>query len=109
MTRLELIRLIGDELTKVDVLRGSLSPDDANREELNRLRRKLDGMQLKISQNEFDDNTHAFQQAAEELSVINRSLRRTINDIEKLMTTIQNLRRFVDAVNNLIGVVLPLL
>lgn len=108
MTRLELIRLIGDVLTRVDVSRGSLSSDEPNRDELDDLRRKLDRMQLKLARNEFDDNTEAFQQAAEELEIINRSLRRTINDIERLVTTIQNLRRFVAAVNNIVGVALPL-
>lgn len=109
MTRLELIELIGNVLTKLDVLRGSLTSDDTNRTELDRLRRKLDKMQLKLAQNEFDDNTQAFQDAADELARINKSLKKTLSDIEELVTTINNLKRFIDAVNNIIGTVFPFL
>ena len=108
MTRLELIRLIGDVLTKVDVLRGSLPADNADRDELDRLRRKLDRFQLKLAQEEFEANTPVFQQAVDDLAAINRSLRRTINEIDQFVTTMQNLRRFVDAVNRIVGIVFPL-
>jgi hypothetical protein len=50
MTRLELIRSIGDVLTKLDVLRGSISFDEPSREDLDSLRRKLDKKQLQLAQ-----------------------------------------------------------
>lgn len=107
MTRLELIKLIGDILTKVDVLRGGLLPDEPDRLTLDRLRKKLDGMQLQLVKEQFDDSTAAFQSATEELTAVNKSLRKTINDIDKLVTTIETLKNFINVVNKIIGIVLP--
>ena len=109
MTRLELIKLIGDVLTKLDVLRGSLMPDDPARRELNRLRKQLDGSQLKLVQTQFNENTKAFLQATAELEAINKDLKKTLTSVEKLVTTITNLKRFVAAVNGIVGAVAPLL
>ena len=107
MTRLELIKLIGDVLTKLDVLRGSLLPDAPDRLDLDRLRRQLDRKQLQLVQNQFDENTQKFQNAIERLEAVNKELKKTINDVEKVAATIANLKRFVKAVDEIIGAVAP--
>jgi hypothetical protein len=109
MTRLELIKLIGDVLTELDVLRGSLLPDEPNRKKLDKLRKQLDKRQLQLSQNQFDDNTKGFQQATRALEVINKELTKTISNEENIATTIENLKRFVKAVDGIVGVVLSFL
>lgn len=107
MTRLELIKLIGDLLTKIDVLRGSLIPDSPNRSALDHIRKSLDKKQLVLSQNQFDDNTQEYIDAAKKLEDINREVKKTISKIEKLVETIENLKRLVGAVENIIKVAIP--
>jgi ABC-type transporter Mla subunit MlaD len=109
MTRLELIQLIGDALTQLDVLRGSLLPGEPNRTLLDQLRDELDTQQLKLAQNEFDDNTAAFVDATAKLVAINKDMNQTLKSIDKLVTTIDNLKRFVGAVNDIVGIALPFL
>jgi DNA repair exonuclease SbcCD ATPase subunit len=104
MTRLELIKLIGDVLTKLDVLRGSLLPNESNRGELDRLRKKLDKKQLQFSRNEFIDSARPFQQATAELEKIHKELRKTINRTEEIATTLKNLKRFVKAIDDIVVV-----
>jgi len=48
MTRIELIKLIGDVLTRIDVLRGSLAPAEPSRTELDGIRKDLDRKQLQL-------------------------------------------------------------
>lgn len=107
MTRLESIKLIGDLLTKIDVLRGSLMPDSPNRTALDRIRKSLDKKQLVLSQNQFDDNTQEYINAAKKLEDINKEVKKTISKIEKLVETIENLKRLVGAVENIIKVAIP--
>lgn len=109
MTRNELIKLNGDILTKLDTTRGSLLPNDPSRTALDKLRKQLDRLQLKLSQNEFNDNTQIFIKAAEDLEVINKELKKTLNKIEKVVTTIETLKRFVTVLDDLVKIALPLL
>jgi len=109
MTRIELIKLIGDVLTKLDVLRGSLLPTDINRTELDSLRTRLDASQLKLSKNKFDDNTNDFIKATEDLAAINKELKITINKIEKVVTTLNILKRFVAVIDDILKIVLSII
>lgn len=107
MTRLELIKLLGDVLKRLDVLGGSLLPTDPSQSEISRLRKKLDRMHLQLVKDDFDESTADFQAAADELATVNNSLRKTINDIDKLVTTIETLKDFVNVVNKIVGIVFP--
>jgi len=49
MTQLEVIRMMGDVLTEIDVAVGSLLPGDPNLTALQDLRRLLDSRQLVLS------------------------------------------------------------
>lgn len=108
MDRNELIKLIGDVLTKLDVLRGSLLPDDPQRKDLDRLRSRLDLLQSELVQNAFDDSTADFKDAAAKIRVVNAELRKSIDDVEKVADTLDALRRFVVAVDSLVSIVLPI-
>jgi len=109
MTQIELIKLIGDVLTKLDVLRGSLLPNEPNRTELDRLRKQLDGLQLKLSKNIFDENTSGFLKATKDLEAVNKELKKTLNKIEKIVTTLETLKRFVTVVDDIVKIALPFL
>jgi hypothetical protein len=109
MDRLEMIKLIGDLLTSIDVFRGSLLPDDPRRMELDILRHRLDGQQLVLSQNQFNDDTEEYRQASEKVAAINTEVKQTLNDITRFTTTIKNLTRLVGAVDTLVGIAVRLL
>ena len=74
MTQLEVIRMIGDVLTEIDVAIGSLRPGDPDLTKLQDLRRLLDARQLDISRQIIEDNTERFQRAAGDLSRINNEI-----------------------------------
>ena len=105
MTKLELIRLIGDVLTEIDMAIGSLLPSDPHQPRLQDLRILLDDRQRKLSQQVFDDNAAAFQSAAQQLQGINDQIRGTIHQVQKIENTIDNIKRFLDSVTSLVTTV----
>ena len=109
MTRTELIKLIGDVLTKLDVLRGSLLPGEPNRIELDRLRKGLDSLQLKLVKNDFEDNTKKYLDATEKLRSVNGDLKKTITKLEKIVTTLETVKKLVAVVDEIISIAIPLL
>ncbi|HEY1271690.1 MAG TPA: hypothetical protein VGF08_06875 [Terriglobales bacterium] len=105
MTRLEVIQMIGDLLTEIDVARGSLMPNDPNRQTLDDQRILLDDRQRKLAQSVFNDNSKAFQKAAAELAAVNREISGTIQSVEDIVTTIGNIQRFLDTATSLVKLV----
>lgn len=107
MTRLEIITTIGDVLTRLDVLRGSMLPEAPERRPLDDVRTLLDGRQRRLSQEQFDENTASFRDAAANLQQINKELQETIQDLQSLVATIENVKRLIAAMDTLMGVALP--
>lgn len=105
MTKLDVIRMIGDVLTEIDVAVGSLLPTDPDLVRLQDLRRLLDARQLALSRQVFDDNTEQFQNAAVRLKAVNDDIRGSIRRIENMVTVIQNVTRFVDSVTSFMGTI----
>ena len=105
MTQLEVIRMIGDVLTEIDVAVGSLVPGDPDLTALQDLRRLLDSRQLVLSRQVFDDNTASFQQAAAELKAVNDNIQGTIRRIDEMAKVIENVTRFLGAVTKFLTVV----
>jgi hypothetical protein len=101
MTLLEIIRMIGDVLTDIDVTVGSLMPGDPAMLELQDLRRILDARQLVLSRQVFDENTPRFQEAAARLREVNLEIQGTIRRIDDMIGVVQNVTRFLDAVTSL--------
>ena len=108
MSRLELIKLIGDVITELDILRGSLNPNDIRRHDLDEIRKRLDSRQLQLAKNQFNDNTMVFREVTSSLTGINAEIKGTINDLNAFVDTIDNLRRFVSAIDEVMQSVLPL-
>ena len=105
MTKLEVIRMIGDVLTEIDLTVGSLVPGDPDMMALEDLRRLLDARQLMLSRQVFDENTPRFQEAASRLRTVNAEIEGTIRRIDDLSTVLQNVTRFLDAVTSFMVVV----
>lgn len=102
MTRLEVIQMIGDLITEIDVARGSLMPDDPNRHALDDQRILLDDRQRKLSQSLFNDNSPAFQDAVAQLAAVNGEIAGTIRSVENIVTTIAEIQRFLDAATSIV-------
>ena len=100
MTQLEVIRMIGDVLTEIDVDVGSLMPSDPNLLKLQDLRRVLDSRQLMLSRQVFNENTERFQSAARELKAVNDEIRENISHVEDMVTVLHDVSRFLNAVTS---------
>src|SRR5512138_153413 len=105
MNQTDVIRMIGDTLTEVDVLIGSLVPPDPNLTTLQDLRHLLDARQLVLSRQIFNANTERFQRAAAELKEVNDGIRTSIQQIDDMVTVIENLSRLLDSVTTFLRVI----
>lgn len=105
ITQLDVLTMIGDVLTQIDVARGSLLPDSPDRHKLDDLRILLDDRQRKLSQAIFDDNTQNFQQAATALKNINDQIKGTITQINNMVAVLDNVSRFLAAATTLLTVI----
>jgi len=105
MTRLDVLQIIGDVITEIDVARGSLMPDDPDRHRLDDLRILLDDKQRKLSQAVFNDNSQAFQNAANNLKAVNDEISGTISSVDNMITTLANITRFLNAAASLVSLV----
>jgi hypothetical protein len=100
MTQLEIIRMIGDVLTEIDVAVGSLMPGDPDLLKLQDLRRVLDSRQLMLSRQVFNQNTDRFQEAARELKAVNDEIRERITRVEDMVGVLKDVTRFLNAVTS---------
>jgi hypothetical protein len=107
MTRLDVIKIIGDVLTEIDIARGSLLPDDPNRHKLDDLRILLDDRQRKLSKAVFDDTTQQFQDAAKKLQAVNDQIEGSIQQVNKIVVVLSNIETFLDAVTSLMATIGP--
>lgn len=105
MNQGDVIRMIGDALTDIDVLIGSLVPPDPSLTALQDLRRLLDSRQLILSREVFDANTQRFQQAAADLKAVNDEIRGSLRQIEDMVAVINNVTRLLNGVTRFLTTV----
>ena len=105
LSHVDVIRMIGDVLTDIDVAIGSVMPDDPNLVKLQDARRLLDARQLALSRQVFDDNTERFQAAAAKLKAVNDEIRVTLRRLDDLVALVGNINRFLNAVTSFLGTV----
>jgi hypothetical protein len=105
MTQLEVIRMIGDVLTEIDVAVGSLKPGDPDMIRLQDLRQLLDARQLILSRQAFDDNTARFREGAERLRAVNLEIKGSIKRIDDTIAAIHNVERFLDSVTSFLSTI----
>ncbi|NTW83547.1 MAG: hypothetical protein HGB36_09315 [Chlorobiaceae bacterium] len=97
MTVNELIKIIGNIIVSVDVIRSGLDRNTPERVRLDNDRDDLDTFQRKIVRSVIDDNTAEFRKYTASLKEADAELAKTINDIKKLAETLAALNRFVTA------------
>ena len=100
-SRLELIRLIGDVITEVDVLRSDFRRETKTRKQLDNIRDELDTAQRILVRNVIHENTKQFKEVTTELKEVNEALRETIDDVEKVAETLETLIKFVGVVQKI--------
>ncbi len=101
MTKVDCIILLGDVIVQLDTQRGSLSPGTPRRKKLDEIRRILNEKQLELADLIFDENTAAFKAAIEKLAAINKDIKNTIDDVNKVTETFAALASLVTAVDGL--------
>ena len=105
MNRLDVIRMVGDVITDIDVLRGSLLPNDPKRQNLDDYRTLLDARQQRLTREAFNDNTPAFAAAATKLKTIDSQIEDSLNKLDNLEATLKSIKTFIDSMTNLLSAV----
>jgi hypothetical protein len=101
MTRVELIRLIGDVLRQLDNLKTSRSADLSGAV-LTEVRNALARQQLKIAITDLDENTPVFFKAIEDILAVNAELHGAIESADSRGALVDNLKSFAKTVDRLV-------
>ena len=102
MTRVELVRLIGDVLRQLDGLKTNHSAD-SNRAVPAEVRNALAKQQLKIAITDLDESTPAFFKASEDILALDVSLHGAVKSGDNVVGLADNLKCFVKTVDGLIA------
>ncbi len=105
MKQNDLIRILGDVITDVDVLRSEFSRTTDNRRRLDDIRDELDGFQRRILRNLIDVNTSQFAELADSLTDANKELKQTIAEVDKVADTLETLVKFVGVVQKIVELI----
>ena len=97
LTRLDVIRMLGDELTNLDVTRSDPSLDKAVRKQLDGFRDDLDTCQRRLVKNALNDNAAAFKNSAKALKAVNDELKAAAERLDQLAKTLELLVKLVEA------------
>lgn len=100
----DLVAILGDVLTDLDFLRTSTALSDAQKDELDTLRDRLDAAQLKLVRDEFAADTAAIENATQKVKDANTSLRKTIKKVEKFAASMETVAKLVSIVEKLVGI-----
>jgi len=102
LSRLDLIRIIGDMITAIDVARGSLPKGSPERKELDSWRLRLDAKQHALADAVFDEGTVAYQSASADIDHIASAMSEAIMDVNNTAQTFENLERLASAIDDLL-------
>jgi hypothetical protein len=101
MTRLELVRIVGDVLRQLDLKTdrsadlGSAVPAE--------VRNALAKQQLKIAITDIDESTPAFFKASEDILALDASLRAAAESGDNGVALVDNLKGFVKTIDGLVA------
>ncbi len=101
MTKVDCIILLGDVILQLDTQRGSLSPGTPRRKKIDEIRRILNDKQLELADLAFDESTAAYMEITEKLGEINKGIKDTIDDVNKVAETFAALATLVTAIDGL--------
>ncbi len=102
MTRVELVRLIGDVLRQLDNLKTN-RPADPNGAVPPEVRSALAKQQLKIAITDLDESTPAFSKAIAEIVALDARLHGAIESADNGVALVDNLKCFVKTVDGLLA------
>ncbi|WP_411727027.1 hypothetical protein [Methyloglobulus sp.] len=102
LTKLNLIRKLGDVITEIDVSRGSFPKKSAKRKELDSWRLRLDAKQHALTDAVFKEGTPSFKSAAEKIGVLSDKLNESIEDVNKTAQAFADLARLASAIDDLL-------
>ena len=103
MDLVDVVEMIGNRLTQIDMAIARLAPSDPNAVELTALRGGLDQQQRLLVKLAFDVNTSRFQEASKDLKAVNDNLADSIQKIDRIATAIDDVTRFLTTVTNLVA------
>jgi hypothetical protein len=105
MSQLEVAQLIGNILTKLDMLLASpdLPSSSPDWQTLYALRKHLDDQQRELVKAIFDEDTAQFSQLSQQLKDANDQLQQVINDINKIATIIEYVSKAASVVDQLLS------
>ena len=101
MTKVELVRLIGDVLRQLDSLKRNRSADLGGAV-LTEIRNALARQQLKIAITDLNENTPAFFKAIEDILALNAESHGAIESAGDGVALVDNLKCFVRTVDGLV-------
>jgi|GEM_PF-4993175 len=102
MTRVELVRLIGDVLRQLDNLKPNRSADPGGAVPLE-VRNELAKQQLKIAITDLDESTPAFFKASEDILAMHARLHEALEAGDSAAALVDNLKSFVKTVDGLVA------
>lgn len=105
MKQSDLIRILGDIITEVDVSRSEFSRGTETRNQLDDIRDDLDGFQRCLVRILIDLNTPEFAEAANSLTAINKELKQTIDDVGKVADTLNTLVKLVGVIQRIVELI----
>ena len=104
MTKLQLIKAIGDLLTQLDVQIGSLELDDPHRSVLKLKRNDLDARQRELAGAVIKQSAENLKPSLAELERQSKALKVTIKNLENLEQTLEDVTKFIGVLDQVITV-----
>jgi hypothetical protein len=102
MTRVELVRIIGDVLRQLDNLKPNRSADPGSAVPPE-VRHALAKQQLKIAITDLDESTPAFFKASEDILALDARLHDAIESADNGFPLVDKLKSFVKTVDGLVA------
>lgn len=103
MDQVDIVEMIGDRLTQIDIAIARLVPSDPKAAELTALRLNLDAQQRQLVKLVFDANSARFQEAASDLASVNDSIADDLQRIDGIASAIDGVNRFLSSVTSLVS------
>ena len=109
MTKIQVVELIANALTGIDrcLSDANLPPDSAEWHQLYALRKALDDQQRELVSAIFQENDADFVEISGRIEVLNQQLQATLNDIQKIASTIATVTTIIGDVGQLLSLVHP--
>lgn len=109
MTKIQVVELIANVLTGIDrcLSEPDLSPDSAEWHQLYALRKALDDQQRELVSAIFQENDADFAAITDKIQDLNEELITTLNDIQKIASSVATVTKIIGAVGQLLSLVHP--